>query len=127
MFFVRRTIHFFRFAFIIVFKFFRDLQYRHGSTVLFERDLLANSQRLRDLAGYRQPNRDAPHQAVRQPHRFDDRIVIALAHKARQRRHRANGEHFQVRQVRGAERNFFQARGALYRGSAFCVAQHSIY
>ena len=97
MFFVRRAIDVLRLACLVVFEFLRERHHREQMPIRFrQRDLFADGQRVRDFARDRKRDRNAPHQTIRQSHRFDDRIVIALAHKAGQRRERADREQFEI-------------------------------
>jgi hypothetical protein len=61
-----------------------------------QRDRLRAADPLHVVLVRRQRDRDRPRQAVREVHRVEDRSVLALAHEARERRQRADGEHLEI-------------------------------
>ena len=104
MFLVGRAIDILRFARFVVLEFFRKRHHSEQMPVRFrQRDLFADIQRIRDFARDRECDRNAPDETVRESHGFDDRIVIAFADKAGERRERAGREQFEIRQVRRAK------------------------
>ncbi len=83
---VGRAVHILRLARFSVLEFLRECHHREQMPIGFgQRDFFADVQRVGARACDRQRDRNAPHQASRQAHVFDNRVIVALAHKAGQR------------------------------------------
>ncbi len=85
------------FFFLIVIKFFFQMQHGQGrATVIDQSHVLAFFQSRGFGLGHGQRDRDGPGQAVCQPHHVDHGVVIPAAHKAFERTESADRYHVEV-------------------------------